>query len=105
MGLATPFANQPRARLEAEARHRANPPGGPQRLRYRLELSPDRLAESAIFGLLHSVGQSKHQQIATDPGRRAVIEPDPFAAQFLKVERADAIELALDRIRTDSTHG
>ena len=25
---------------------------------YRLELSPDRLAESAIFDILHSVGQS-----------------------------------------------
>src|ERR1700676_1455398 len=94
---ATPFPNQTLAGLQAEARRRANPA--------RLQLAPGRLAEPAVRDFLKSVTEGKDQQVATDPRRFSVVEPPPFAPQFLEAERPNAIDLALDRSGIHRSHG
>ena len=55
MSAAVPFANQTRARLQAKARRRGDPPRCPQGFRHRLQLAPRRLAESAVLDFLKPV--------------------------------------------------
>jgi len=50
-----------------------------------------------VLDFLKSVTEGKDQQVATDPRRFTVVEPPPFAPQFLEAERPNAIDLALDR--------
>jgi hypothetical protein len=52
---ATPFPNETRAWLQAEARRGANPAGCPQGLRHGLQLAPGRLAEPAVRDFLKPV--------------------------------------------------
>ena len=66
---------------------------------------PGRLAEPAVLDFLKPVSESKDKQIAADPWRITVVQPAPFETQFLKSERTDAIELALDRPRIHAGHG
>jgi hypothetical protein len=40
-----------------------------------------------------------------DPRRFTVVEPPPFAPQFLEAERPHAIDLALDRSCIPRSHG
>jgi hypothetical protein len=72
--------------------------------RHRLQLAPGRLAEPAVRDFLKSVTEGKNKQIATDPRRLSVVEPPPFAPQFLEAERTNAIDLALDRSRVHRSH-
>ena len=81
MRAATPFPNQTRAGLQAEARRGANPARCPQGLRHRLQLAPGRLAEPAVRDFLKSVIECKDKQVATDPRWFTVGEP-PFAPQL-----------------------
>ena len=76
---ATPFPNQTRAGLQAEARRGANPSRCPQGLCHRLQLPPGRLAEPAVLHFLKSVTEGKDEQIATDARWFSVVEPPPFA--------------------------
>src|ERR1700730_10760859 len=89
---AAPFPNQTRAWLQAEARRGANPARCPQGLRHRLQLAPGRLADPARRACLNSVTEGEDEQVATDPRRFAVVEPPPFAPQFLEAERPNAID-------------
>jgi hypothetical protein len=73
--------------------------------RHCLQLAPDRLAESAVRDFLKSVTERKDQQVATDFRRFTVVEPPPFAPQFLEAERTNAIDLALDRLGIHRSHG
>src|ERR1700730_11014178 len=102
---ATPFPNQTRAGLQAEARRRASPARCPQGLRHCLQLAPGRFAEPAMRDFLKSVTERKDKQVATDPRRFTVVEPPPFAPQFLEAERPNAIDLALDRSGIHRSHG
>jgi hypothetical protein len=70
-----------------------------------LQLSPGRLAEPAELDFLKSVTECKDKQVATDPRRFTVVQPPPFATQFLEAERPKAIELALDRSCVHPSHG
>jgi hypothetical protein len=70
-----------------------------------LQLSPGRLAEPAVLDFLKSVTECKDKQVATDPRRFAVVQPPPFAPQFLEAERPKAIDLALDRSGIHRSHG
>jgi hypothetical protein len=63
------------------------------------------LAETSLLDFLKPVSESKGKEIATDPRRITVIQPSPFQTQLLKSERADAIELALDRPCIHVGHG
>jgi hypothetical protein len=47
----------------------------------------------------------KDKQVATYPRRFTVVEPPPFAMQFLEAERPKAIDLALDRSGIRRSHG
>ena len=105
VSAAAPFANETRAGLQAEAWCCANPTRGTQRLCYCLQLATRCLAETALFDFLKPVSESKDKEIATDPRRITVIQPSPFETQLLKSERADAIELALDRPCIHVGHG
>ena len=58
-----------------------------------------------MFDFLKPVSESKDKEIATDPRRITVIQSSPFETQFLKSERTDAIELALDRPCIHVGHG
>ena len=102
---AAPFPNKTRAGLQAEARRGANPTRRPQGLGHRLQLAPGRLAEPAMRDFLKSVTECKDKQVATDPRRLTVVEPPPFAPQFLEAERPNAIDLALDRSCIPRSHG
>ena len=53
---------------------------------------------------MRAVTEGKDKQVATDPRRLAVVEPPPFAPQFLEAERTNAIDLALDRSRVHRSH-
>jgi len=70
-----------------------------------LQPAPCCLAESAVLNLLKPVSESEDKEIATDPRRITVVQPTPFETQFLKSERSDAIELALDRPCFYAGHG
>src|SRR5580704_10733295 len=103
-------ANRPRDLLlrfyrEIKARYGANPAHCPQCLRHRLQLTRGRLAEPAVRDFLKSVTEGKDKQVAADPRRLAVVEPPPFAPQFLEAERTNAIDLALDRSAIHRSHG
>jgi len=50
-----------------------------------------------VLDFLKSVTEGKDKQIVTDPRRFTVVQPPPFAPQFLEAERPNAIDLALDR--------
>jgi hypothetical protein len=50
-------------------------------------------------------GRGKDKQVATDPRRFTVVEPPPFAPQFLEAERPNAIDLARDRSGIHRSHG
>ena len=102
---AAPFPDQTRTGLQAEARRRANPARCPQGLGHGLQLAPGHLAEPAMRDFLKSVTEGKDKQVATDPWRFTVVEPPPFAPQFLKAERPNAIDLALDRSGIHRSHG
>jgi hypothetical protein len=56
---ATPFPNQTRAGLQAEARCGTNPARCPQGLCHRLQLAPGRLAEPAMRDFLKSVTEAR----------------------------------------------
>jgi hypothetical protein len=60
---------------------------------------------SPLRDFLKSVTERKDQQVATDPRRLTVVEPPPFAPQFLEAERPNAIDLALDRLGSHRSHG
>jgi hypothetical protein len=92
-------------RFQAEARRGANPARCPQGLRHRLQLAPGRLAEPAMRDFLKSVTEGKDKQVAADPRRFSVVEPPPFAPQFLEAERPKAIDLALGRSGVHRSHG
>jgi hypothetical protein len=47
---------------------------------------------------LKSVTEGKNKQVADDPRRFSMVEPPPFAPQFLEAERAKAGDLAFDRV-------
>ena len=74
-----------------------------------MQLSPGRLAESAVRDFLKSVTECKDKQVATDPRRFTVVEPPPFAPQVLEAERPNAIDLAVNhsvvRSRVYPGHG
>jgi hypothetical protein len=70
-----------------------------------LQLAPGRLAEPAMRDFLESVAEGKDEQVATDPRRFTVVEPPPFAPQFLEAKRTKAIDLALDRSGIHRSHG
>jgi hypothetical protein len=69
------------------------------------ETPPGRLAEPAVLNLLKPVTEGKDKQVAADPRRFSVVEPSPFAPQFLEAERTNAIDLALDRSGIHRRHG
>jgi hypothetical protein len=48
-----------------------------------LQLSPGRLAEAAVLDFLKPVTEGKDKQVATDPRRFAVVEPPPFACDYV----------------------
>ena len=97
IGAAAPFADKTRTGLETEAWCGTNPAICPQGLGHGLQFSAGRFAQAALRDLLKSVTKSKNKEIAADPRRLLVIEPPPFPPQSLKVERANTIDLALDR--------
>ena len=49
-----------------------------------------------MLDFLKSVTEGKDQQVATDPRRFTVVQPPPFAPQFLEAERPNAIDLAVN---------
>jgi hypothetical protein len=57
-----------------------------------------------MLDLLKLVSERKDKEVAADFRRFAAVQPVPFAAQFREVERANAIELALDRQCVQSSH-
>ena len=99
MRAAMPFADQPRAGLEAQAGRGANAAGRLQALCNRLQLAAGRLAETAMLAFLKLVAERQGKQVAAELRRGTAIEPLPFQPQLGDAERADAIELALDRSR------
>jgi hypothetical protein len=70
-----------------------------------LQLAPGRLAEPTVRDFLKSIAERKDKQVAADPRRFTVVEPPPFAPQFLEAERPNAIDLALDRSCVHPSHG
>ena len=67
-----------------------------------------KLGSAAAWSLrdfLKSVTEGKDKQVATDPRRFTVVEPPPFAPQFLDAERPKAIDLAFDRSGIHRSHG
>ena len=73
VGAATPFADEARARLQAETWRGADPACGAQGLRQRPQLAKCRLAEPAVFDLLKPVCDAEDQQVAADPRRIIVV--------------------------------
>ncbi len=84
----------------------------------RVPVELGRLAQWRITGgmlagaMARLLGFTKHphedsggKQVATDPRRFSVVEPPPFAPQFLEAERPNAIDLALDRSGIHRSHG
>src|SRR6266545_3742071 len=92
-------------RLHAEAWCCANSTRGTQCLCYCLQLATRCLSETALFYFQKPVSESKDKENATDPRRITVVQPSPYETQFLKPERMDAIELALDRPCIHVGHG
>ena len=80
VSAAMPFANQPGARLEAEAWIGCNPARGLEHLRQCLQLATRRFAEPAVFDFLEAIADPSDQQVATEPWRLAAIKPPPFTA-------------------------
>ena len=105
MSTAVPFSNKTCSWLEAQARRRANPTRCSQRRRYCSELAACRLTEPTAFDFLKPVTERKDKEVATDPRRITVVQSAPFETQFLKSERTEAIELALDRRCINADHG
>jgi hypothetical protein len=60
---------------------------------------------SPPWDFLKSVTEGKDKQVAADPRRFTVVEPPPFAPQFLEAERPNASDLALDRSCVHRRHG
>ncbi len=58
-----------------------------------------------MLNLLEPIAHSQGKEVVTDPGRVTAADSLPLEAQFLDAQRADAIELALDRILVCSEHG
>jgi len=83
VGAATPFADQPGARLQTEAWIGSDLASGPEHLRQRLQLATCGLAEPTVLEFLEPVPDPPDQQVAADPWRLAVIKPPPFAAQVI----------------------
>ena len=52
---------------------------------------------ASVLDFLKSVTECKDKKVATNPRRFTLVEPPPFASQFLKAERPIAIDLALNR--------
>ena len=81
---AMPFAHEPSARLQGEARIWAHPARGPEHLRQCLELAAGRLAEPTVLELLAPIGDPAKQKIAADPWGLGAVKPPPFAAELVK---------------------
>jgi hypothetical protein len=63
------------------------------------------LAEPAVGDFLKSVPEGKGKEVAADPRRFTLVEPPPFAPQFLEAERPNAIDLALNFPGVHRSHG
>jgi hypothetical protein len=85
VSTAMPFADKPRAWLQAQARRRPNS-ARPQVLRNRLQLAAGRSAEAAVLEFLNPVAERKHKQVTADLWRLAVVKPLPVETQFCKAE-------------------
>jgi len=84
VGAAMPFAHQPSARLQGEARIWPHPTCGLEHLRQRLELATRRLTDTAVLELLAPKGDPAKKKIAADPWGLAAVKPPPFAAELVK---------------------
>jgi hypothetical protein len=80
---AMPFAHQPSARLQSEARIWTYPARGPEHLRQGLELAAGRLAEPTMLKLLVSIGDSAKEKIAAESWGLAAVKPAPFTAELV----------------------
>src|SRR5665811_1428141 len=81
---AMPFAHEPSAGLQSEARIWTDPARGPEHLCQCPELAAHRLAEPTVLKLLASIGDPAKEEIAADPWRLAAVKPPPFATQLVK---------------------
>ena len=98
MSAAAPFANEARAQLEPWACERALLAFPGQRPGHGFKLAAHRFGKAAALDLLKPVAERQNEEIAAEPGRRAMMQASPFAAQRGEIERLEPLDLMLDRL-------
>src|SRR5680860_180375 len=89
MRAAMPFAHEPSAGLQSEARIWTDPARGPEHLCQCPELAAHRLAEPTVLKLLASIGDPAKEEIAADPWRLAAVKP-PVSYTHLRAHETDS---------------
>jgi hypothetical protein len=67
--------------------------------------TPSTLPSPPVGDFLKPLTEREDKQVATDPRRFSMVEPPPFAPQFLEAEQANAIDLTLNRFCVYCGHG
>jgi hypothetical protein len=68
-------------------------------------LTAEGFGTTAVLKFLNSGCEREHKKVAAELRRFAGIEPPPFVAQLLDVERSNAIDLSFDRSWVRPSHG